>query len=92
MTHERIQAMVPGLCGGLAYTDQDGRGMGVYFAGSDGPARSRLKAAVGAAEAALEGASGTALAAETVLDFEDDTACTRFRDAITGLAGQLTPG
>lgn len=81
LTHADIQDIVPDLCGGQAIVNDQGQGIGVYFAAANPADRTILVAAIAEAEELIAGAASDELSAVTV-DFLDPAATAVFRDLI----------
>ena len=81
LSHADIQDIVPDLCGGQAMVNDQGQGLGVYFAATNPADRDTLAAAVVEAEDLIASATSDGLNAVAV-DFLDPDAKAAFRDRI----------
>ena len=81
LSHADIQDIVPDLCGGQAMINNQGQGLGIYFAAANPADRNILAPIVAEAEDLIAGPALNELNAVTV-DFLDPTATAAFRDRI----------
>ncbi len=81
LSHAEVQDIVPNLCGGQAIVNDQGQGLGVYFAATNPADRDMLASIVAEAEDLIAGPTMDELNAIAV-DFLDPTATAAFRDRI----------
>jgi len=85
LSAEKAQAMVPGLCSAQAYLNDDGVGIGLFFAAGKQEDRDVLRTHVNQAEARLNAKSCDDILHRVTIDFGDEAELAPYRDAITNL-------
>ncbi|MDD9877458.1 MAG: class I SAM-dependent methyltransferase [Magnetovibrio sp.] len=88
LSNAEVQDLIPGICGGQAYVNDQGYGIGLYFATMDDGARAHLQAHVAAAEDLLAAHAPADLMNRVNVDFADDADIGAYRAAIAQLTAQ----